>query len=139
MELLAPLGQVRARRMFGGHGLYVDDLFIALIAFDRLYLKADDQTRSRFEAQGCQAFAYPKGDGETVVMSYWTAPEDAMDSPGAMVPWGRLAVEAALRARQAKDTPVRKRTARKAPAKRPAAAPAPSAAARPTGAARPKR
>ena len=28
LELLAPLGRVRSRRMFGGHGLYVDDLFI---------------------------------------------------------------------------------------------------------------
>ena len=31
----------RARRMFGGHGSVVDGLFVALIAFDRLYLKAD--------------------------------------------------------------------------------------------------
>lgn len=42
LELLAPLGAVRARRMFGGYGLYVDDLFVALIAVDRLYLKADE-------------------------------------------------------------------------------------------------
>ena len=41
LELLAPLGTARARRMFGGHGLRVDGVFVALVAFERLYLKAD--------------------------------------------------------------------------------------------------
>ena len=38
-ELLAPLGAVRVKRMFGGHGFYVDEIFMALIAFGRLYLR----------------------------------------------------------------------------------------------------
>jgi len=101
LELLAPLGAARARRMFGGHGIYVDDLFIALIAFDRLYLKADAQTRARFEAAGCAPFVYD-GQGRSVTMGYYTAPDDAMESPAYMQPWGRLALEAALRAKAAK-------------------------------------
>ena len=51
-ELLSPLGAVRSRRMFGGFGIYVDELFIAIIAFDRLFLKVNDETRPRFEAAG---------------------------------------------------------------------------------------
>lgn len=101
LELLAPLGAPRARRMFGGHGLYVDDLFVALIAFDRLYLKADAQTKALFEAAGCAPFVYD-GKGQSVTMSYFTAPDDAMESPAYMQPWGRLALEAALRAKAAK-------------------------------------
>ena len=31
VELLQPLGPVRPLRMFGGHGLYVDGLFMALV------------------------------------------------------------------------------------------------------------
>jgi DNA transformation protein and related proteins len=38
LELLAVLGGTRARRMFGGWGLYADDFFVALIADERLYL-----------------------------------------------------------------------------------------------------
>lgn len=109
LELLAPMGHARARRMFGGHGLYVDDIFIALIAFGRLYLKADMQTRERFEAAGCQPFVY-EGQGKPVTMAYFSAPEDAMESPAFMQPWARLALEAALRGRAAK-------VAKKAPAK----------------------
>ena len=36
-ELLGVLGPVRVKRMFGGHGLYVDDIFIAIIAGDAFY------------------------------------------------------------------------------------------------------
>ena len=49
LELLAPLGAVRAKRMFGGYGLYCDELFFALLAADRLYLKVDASTRPAFE------------------------------------------------------------------------------------------
>ena len=58
LELLAPLGAVRARRMFGGHGLYCDDLFFALIASDRLFLKTDAVTQPAFAAAGCEPFVY---------------------------------------------------------------------------------
>jgi DNA transformation protein len=54
VELFEPLGAARSRRMFGGHGIYVDDLFVALIAYDRIYLKADDRTRPAFQAAGCE-------------------------------------------------------------------------------------
>jgi DNA transformation protein and related proteins len=101
LELLSPLGAVRAKRMFGGHGVYVDELFIALIALDGFYLKVDDQTRSQFEAAGCRPFVYD-GKGKPITMSYWTAPEEAMESPALMQPWARLAMAAALRARSAK-------------------------------------
>ncbi len=55
-ELLGPLGPTRVKRMFGGHGFYVDEVFLALAVGDRLYLKADAQTRPRFEAAGCEPF-----------------------------------------------------------------------------------
>jgi DNA transformation protein len=105
-ELLAPLGAVRSRRMFGGHGFYVDELFVALIAFGRLYLKADEHSRSRFEAAGCEPFVYD-GKGKPVTMSYFTAPEEAIESPALMQPWARLALEAAVRARAAKKAPAK--------------------------------
>ena len=97
-ELLSAVGSVRVKRMFGGHGLYVDDLFIALVAGETLYLKADEQTRPRFEAAGCHAFAY-SAKGQEKTMRYWSAPTDAMDSPALMRPWAQLAIQAALQAK----------------------------------------
>jgi DNA transformation protein and related proteins len=101
LELLSPLGSVRSKRMFGGWGLYVDELFIALIAFERLFLKVDDTSRARFEAADCAPFVY-EAEGRRVVMSYWTAPDEALDSPALMQPWARMALQAALAAKSAK-------------------------------------
>jgi DNA transformation protein len=101
LELFAPLGAVRTRRMFGGHGFYVDDLFIALIAGERLYLKTDAQSRPLFEAAGCEPFVFDSA-GKQVSISYFSAPEEAMESPPLMQPWARHALSAALRARAAK-------------------------------------
>jgi DNA transformation protein and related proteins len=121
IELLEALGPVRAGRMFGGWGLYQGDVFIALIAFDRLYLKVDSDTMPRFQAAGCEPFVYG-GKGQPMTMSYWTVPPEALDSPALMLPWARLAVQAALAARAARAP---KRKAGKPPVKpaRPRAAP----------------
>jgi len=106
LELLSSLGASRARRMFGGHGLYVDHLFVAIVADEVLYLKVDADTRPHFEAAGCQPFVYT-GKGKQMTLSYWRAPDDAMDSPALMRPWARLAVQAATTART--TSPARRR------------------------------
>ena len=123
LELLASAGVARSRRMFGGHGLYVDDLFVALIASGRLYLKVDATTRPRFEAAACTAFVYD-GAARTVSLNYFSAPEEAMESPPLMWPWAQLALAAALRARVAK--PAAKRPERKASPRKGSARTAPT-------------
>lgn len=107
LELLAPLGLPRAKAMFGGVGLYVDELFIALIIDERFYLKTGEAQRPAFEAAGCEPFRYTMKDGREMSMGYWTAPDEALESPAAMRPWARRAMEAALIAANAK--PGRKR------------------------------
>ncbi len=108
IELLGPMGPVRSRRMFGGHGLYVDDLFVGLILNDQLYLKSDAINRSRYLEAGCEPFRYtrtrPDGSTQEAGLSFFQPPEEAMDSPALMQPWARLAMEAALRAANAKTS-----------------------------------
>ena len=125
LELLAPLGAPRAKRMFGGHGIYVDELFLALILGERPYLKVDAVTRGHFEAAGCEPFTYD-ANGKRMSIGYFSAPDDAMESPAVMQPWARLALEAALRARAAKPASARARKAAtpKAKAARPRKPPA---------------
>ena len=84
--------------MFGGYGLYIDELFVAIIVADAMYLKADGQSRDRFEAAGGRRFEYTR-QGKQHGLAFWTVPAEAMESPSLMQPWARLAVEAALRAR----------------------------------------
>jgi len=97
-ELLAPAGKVRCKRMFGGYGLYVDDVFVAIVVGDALYLKTDEQSLPRFQVAGGRRFEYMR-QGKQQGLAFWTVPAEAMDSPVLMQPWVRLALDAALRAR----------------------------------------
>lgn len=100
VELLSPAGRVRVRRMFGGHGLYVDELFVAILTGERLYLKATPEGAVQFESAGGAAFTYARA-GRSASLGFWTPPAEAMDSPELMRPWVRLALQAALAARAA--------------------------------------
>ncbi len=98
-EVFLEFGSVTARKMFGGHGIYHDGVMIGLVADDTLYLKVDAKSVSKFDTQGLTQFMYTKG-GKQVGMSYYLAPEEALDDPAEMKLWAQLAYEAALRSRR---------------------------------------
>ena len=93
-ELLEKWGEVTARRMFGGHGLYHEGLMFGIVMAQRLYLKADALNRPDFEALGLQPFSYPV-KGRRVALSYWAAPDAMFDQPETAVHWARSAWDAA--------------------------------------------
>lgn len=95
-DLFAAFGPITTRAMFGGHGVYFDGLIIGIVLDDGLYLKTDDATRAEFEAAGCVPCVYT-GQRQPITMSYWSLPDEAMESPQALSPWAKLAYEAALR------------------------------------------
>ncbi len=95
-EVLAPLGSVRSKRMFGGVGIYIDNLFCAIIADDSLYFKGDDENEAEFIAGKCPPFTYEK-EGVEYSMRYYRAPDEAMDDAEEMLRWARLGLAAALR------------------------------------------
>jgi DNA transformation protein and related proteins len=96
-DLLSSVGATTARAMMGGHLVYAGAHPIALVYDERLYLKTDAATQPAFVAAGSVPFTYELR-GKPVQMSYWSAPEAALDDPEAMAPWARLAAEAAARA-----------------------------------------
>lgn len=130
-ELLASLGPCQARRMFGGWGISREGMTVALVVDlgegPTLWLKADAETRGRFEAAGCRRFTY-MAKGKPRSVDYYSAPEDALESPQLMAPWARQALACAVKARSRTATTSQARRA--TPAARRAAAPAPKASAR---------
>lgn len=96
LELLEPLGNVAARAMFGGYGIYHNQLMFALVADDILYLKVDDKNRHEFEERELQPFVYVK-QGKPMKMSYYQAPDEVLDNSDEMCRWAELAYAAALR------------------------------------------
>jgi DNA transformation protein len=100
-ELLAPFARVRVRRMFGGKGVYADDLFFALAFGGELYFKADAATQPLFEAAGSTPFSYDRA-GKRATISYWRLVPSAYEDDEELRRWATLALEAARRAQAAK-------------------------------------
>jgi DNA transformation protein len=94
-EVLAPLGPIAVRRMFGGAGIYCDSQVFAFVDDDTLYLKTDEAGRRAFEAEGAGPFRYMTKHGPGELISYWQAPERLLDDPEEMVAWARRALAVA--------------------------------------------
>ena len=97
LDLLSPLGGVSAKRMFGGHGVFREELMFGLVASGEFYLKTDAENRPDFEARELAPFRYESKDGKITVMSYHLCPEEALDNPQAMRRWAESAFAAAKR------------------------------------------
>ena len=102
-ELLSSVGPCVARRMFGGYGISVEGLTLAIVTDlgngEKLWLKASPDTRAKFEMAGRERFTYV-AKGSEKSLDYYSAPDEAMESAGEMAPWARLAWHAALDAQQ---------------------------------------
>ncbi len=96
-EIFRGLGPVQIRRMFGGQGVYRDELMFALVASGELYLKTDDESVAFFRDAGSRPFSYETRDGSKTLTSYWLMPESALDDPEEAAELGRMAVAAARR------------------------------------------
>ena len=98
VEQLAPLGDVSAKSMFGGWGIYLQGRMFALVAADALYIKVDDANRVDFERENLRPYRYERRDQGDAVMSYYEPPAAALDDRELLGAWARKGVEAAARA-----------------------------------------
>lgn len=94
-DLFREFGAVQIRRMFGGAGLWADDVMFALITRDVIYLKADDESIAAFEAENCGPFSYTTKNGRHTLTSYWRLPERLYDDPEELAVWARRALAVA--------------------------------------------
>lgn len=101
VEMLQRFGTVIAKPMFGGYGLYQDGVMFALISDDTLYFKADEVSKNDFLGLGMTPFSYSKND-TLCKMSYFSAPDEALDDEEAMCRWAQKAYDAALRVQKDK-------------------------------------
>lgn len=99
LEQLARVASaIRARRMFGGVGIYSNDLFFALIDDDALYLKTDAETQREFETLGMKPFRPNADHGE--VMGYHQLPEEILEDAEALQRWVDASLTVARQARK---------------------------------------
>ena len=113
-ELFAAFGPVAVRRMFGGAGVFVDGLMIAIVDDGVIFLKAAPEGTAAFERERCGPFTYATKDGERMLTSYWRMPERLYDDPDELAQWARTALSVAQAGKAKKQRPARTRAQAKA-------------------------
>lgn len=93
LDQLSPIEGLRAKPMFGGFGLYADDLFFGILAADRLYFKVDDTNRLDYERAESVAF-HPFAD-RPMSMSYFSVPLSVLESAPTLSAWAEAAIAVA--------------------------------------------
>ncbi|MGQ0735626.1 MAG: TfoX/Sxy family protein [Acidobacteriota bacterium] len=109
LDQLAGVDGLWARSMFGGVGLYANDLFFGILAADELYFKVDDTNRRDYEAAGSAPFR-PYADQPTT-MGYYSVPIAVLEDERTLVEWAGRAVSVAATARKTKPAKARKPSA----------------------------
>ena len=105
LELLAPVGEVRARAMFGGFGIYQRETIFAIVVDDTLYFKTDAATGRKFSKLGLGPFTYV-ARGRTVALHYHEAPPDVFESAEVMRSYALEAIGVARRVAERKKKSV---------------------------------
>ena len=92
LEQLEGMGELRALAMFGGWGLYCDEVFFGIIWGGRLYFRTSEGTRERYEAFGMKPF---RPNPRQRLRAYYEVPADVQDDAAELERWAQDAVRAA--------------------------------------------
>ena len=108
LDQLGALPDVRARAMFGAHGLYSGEHFFGILDEGRLFFKTDAQSQADYTARNMGPFTY-KMKGKVMTMAYHEVPPDVLEQPQELTAWARRAIQiaAAKPKRRVKSTPPR--------------------------------
>lgn len=102
IDVLEPLGDVRARSMFGGFGIFCGSLMFGWIENKLLYLKVDELTVESYQQRGMEPYM-PKKRSVKYSISYYRVPAEVYENPEALLHWGREAQQAAERSDKKRD------------------------------------
>ncbi len=96
LDQLSALPDVRARAMFGAHGLYQGDHFFGILDEGRLFFKTDPLSTHIYTDCGMGPFTY-EAKGKTLTMSYHEVPPEVLESAPELVDWACLAIRVAAK------------------------------------------
>ena len=110
LDQLRALPELRARAMFGGHGLYSGANFFGILIDGRLYFKVDEATRTAYAERGMKPFTYARAK-KVMAMNYYEVPPDILEDRELAAVWAsqsiRLAAATADRKRERTAKPSR--------------------------------
>ena len=94
LDQLRGLPELRARAMFGGHGLYCGANFFGILIDGRLYFKVDAASRANYVKHGMKPFTYTKAK-KLMTMSYYEVPPEVLEDCELAVAWAGQSIQLA--------------------------------------------
>ena len=104
LDQLSALPDVRAKAMFGAHGLYQDAHFFGILDEGRLFFKTDAASQADHKAHGMGPFTYESKE-RVLTMSYHEVPPDVLENPPELVAWAQRAIAVAARGKESQKAP----------------------------------
>ena len=92
LDQLGAVPDLRARAMFGAHGLYSGGRFFGILDEGRLFFKTDASSQAHYTARGMGPFTY-ESKGKVLTMSYHEVPPDVLENAPELVDWARKAIQ----------------------------------------------
>jgi DNA transformation protein len=99
LDQLGALPDVRAKAMFGAHGIYAGAHFFAILDEGRLFFKTDARSQADYAARGMEPFTYEM-KGRVMTISYHEVPPDVLENVPELTAWARRAIQAAISAKK---------------------------------------
>ena len=97
LDQLSQAGTITSRKMFGGVGVYIDDVFCAIIGSSNVfYLRVGSENIEDYQHAGMDKFPGGKGAG----MPYFEVPEDVLEDALVLKVWALKARCSALKAKK---------------------------------------
>jgi DNA transformation protein len=99
LDQLSALPDVRAKAMFGAHGIYSGTHFFGILDAGRLFFKTDAASQADYTARGMGAFTYEM-KGKTMTMAYHEVPPDVLEQAPELTAWAQRAIQLAARSKK---------------------------------------
>jgi|SRR5450756_2384766 len=91
LDQLSALPDLRAKAMFGAHGIYSGEHFFGILDEGRLFFKTDASTQAEYTSRGMGPFTYEM-KGKVMTMGYHEVPPEVLEQPQELVVWARKAI-----------------------------------------------
>lgn len=102
VQKLKSFGPFEMRPMFGGFGLFKNNLYFGIASQGSLFLRADEVTRHEFTSLGSS----PLQCGFYTFSNTYEVPESVKNDPDLLAAWAEKAYEAAERAAESCSAPL---------------------------------
>ena len=89
LDQLQELPELDCRRMFGGYGLYQEEIFFGIIFKGKLYFKTNARSAARYVKLGMRPF---RPNRKQTLKSYYEVPVDIIEDRDGLAAWANEAV-----------------------------------------------